>query len=261
MKKLSGILVLALLIGILALSGCGAPEPSPYDGRWIAVGAEAYGIQMPIGDLVSGEGFIIEVLGVGKAKIIVDGKESNQKWSGEGDQFILNIDGTETTGTVKGDVIAFENMLDTGATMFFAKEGTESANPELYNNTDELLQDFAENGGEIKYLPVQEDTLIGTWVSMGYSMAVEDPVEHDPELIGLSDIAQLMEVTFNEDKTMHLSFNNAAAVNDYNWHIEGNMMVIESGDIQYEIYYRSDGLIEVIFTNPESYMEIYCEKK
>ncbi|MFQ7844747.1 MAG: hypothetical protein ACLRHK_10660 [Coprococcus sp.] len=53
-KRLSYLLVVAVFVSMLSLSGCGGgggttkSEANPYEGKWVAVVAEAMGVQMPI---------------------------------------------------------------------------------------------------------------------------------------------------------------------------------------------------------------------
>ena len=136
-KQISILLVFVLLLG---LAGCGSAEPSALDGKWLAMGAEVMGLQMPVEDLMGGD-FYFEIQGQGKQTIHVQDKSEKNTWSLEGDQFTLNIRGADPcVGTLNGDVIIFENMLGTGATMIFAREGTEACDPALYNNMDVLLE-------------------------------------------------------------------------------------------------------------------------
>ena len=62
-KRLSYLLVVAVFVSMLSLSGCGGgggggttkSEANPYEGKWVAVVAEAMGVQLPIEECFEGD--------------------------------------------------------------------------------------------------------------------------------------------------------------------------------------------------------------
>ena len=142
MKKISYVLILAMLLGVFALSGCGGAEPSVLDGKWIGVGAEMMGIKIPVAEVFGGE-FSINILGQGKAEVMAGEVSERDKWTLEEGVFTLKMNGADCIGCWDEeypDVIVFENMLESGIDIIFAKEGSEAADPALYDNIDEILQ-------------------------------------------------------------------------------------------------------------------------
>ena len=137
MKK--RIAVLLVLILVLTMTACGAPEPTPLDGKWVAMAGEMMGIQVPIADVMGGD-FYFEILGEGKVTVTVDDKSEKDSWSLDGTQFTLNIRGADPcVGTWDGDMIVFDDMLGSGLTMIFGREGTDAADPANYGNVDDIM--------------------------------------------------------------------------------------------------------------------------
>ena len=137
MKK--RIAVLLILVLVLTMTACGAPEPTPLDGKWIAMAGEMMGIQVPIADVFGGD-FYFEILGEGKVTVTVDGTSEKDTWSLDGTQFTLNMKGADPcVGTWNRNVIVFEDMLGTGLTMIFGREGTSAADPANYGNVDDIM--------------------------------------------------------------------------------------------------------------------------
>ena len=60
-KRLSYLLVVAVFVSMICLigSGCGGgttkSEANPYEGKWVAVVAEAMGVQLPIEECFEGD--------------------------------------------------------------------------------------------------------------------------------------------------------------------------------------------------------------
>ena len=141
MKKWIGIvLVLAL---VLTMAACGgSSEPTAMDGKWIAMAGEMMGIQVPVKDVFGGD-FYFVIQGTGKAEVVVADVSEKDAWSLEGDQFTLEIRGADPcVGTLVGDTVVFENLMDTGLTIIFAREGTEACDPALYDNLDEIMEEL-----------------------------------------------------------------------------------------------------------------------
>ena len=102
-KRLSYLLVVAVFVSMLSLSGCGGgggttkSEANPYEGKWVAVVAEAMGVQLPI-----------------------------------------TIQGEEMVADVGENTFTFDDLMDMGLKVIFGKEGTDATNPENYLTEDEL---------------------------------------------------------------------------------------------------------------------------
>ena len=131
-KKLSLILVLAMLIGVFALAGCGGPEASPYDGKWVGVVMEIEGVIMPISDITD-QPCYLNILNAEELEAEMEGEMESCTWSVEGDQFTLTArDGVAVGTLVNENVVVFENMFNTGGSFVFARDGSAEADPAIY---------------------------------------------------------------------------------------------------------------------------------
>ena len=148
-KKLNLLFGLVLIISMIVLTGCGGSgetgEKNPYEGKWVAVSAQMMGMSVSI-DETFGGAFEFEVKNNGKVSFSVGDTTGNGKWSVEDDQFILSIEGEEMVGTIGEDIISFDDMLEMGVKVIFAKDGTDAMDPALY-------------------LTEEESAVVGEWVA------------------------------------------------------------------------------------------------
>ncbi|MEG0662571.1 MAG: hypothetical protein RR472_04770 [Anaerovoracaceae bacterium] len=125
MKKNKKLLVLFVVLALLmtGIVGCGGKaENSKYEGKWIATYAEAYGLTVEVKEIM-GDDMRMELKGGGKMTMDVSGQSGSGKWSVEGDQFTLDVDGVTSTGTITETTLVFEDMLGMGVKFTFEKEG------------------------------------------------------------------------------------------------------------------------------------------
>lgn len=136
---------LMVVLCIFTLAGCGGGgrADSEYEGKYISVMGEALGVTMTGEDI---EGFSLELLSGGKGNMAIDGDSESIKWTNDDTNITLEISGQEVVGELGTDTIKFENLLDMGLDLTFAKEGTDAANPE-------------------NYLPEEDKFMIGKWKS------------------------------------------------------------------------------------------------
>ena len=112
--------VLLILSMLLSLAACGGEE-DPNAGKYIGVSAAVGGFSMPMSDIYAGETWI-ELKSGGKGTIMLDGDDYKIKWSLEGDEFTLTVQGVDSVGTLKsGDIVI--DLMDMGCVMTFEKEG------------------------------------------------------------------------------------------------------------------------------------------
>ena len=139
-KKLNLLFGLVLIISMIILTGCGGSgkteEKNPYEGKWVAVSAQMMGMSVSI-DETFGGAFEFEVKNNGKVSFSVGDTTGNGKWSVEDNQFILSIEGEEMVGIIGKDIISFDNMLEMGVKVIFAKDGTDAMDPALYLTEEE----------------------------------------------------------------------------------------------------------------------------
>ncbi|MEG0157157.1 MAG: hypothetical protein RR661_05860, partial [Anaerovoracaceae bacterium] len=72
---------------------------------------------------IMGDDMRMELKGGGKMTMDVSGQSGSGKWSVEGDQFTLDVDGVTSTGTITETTLVFEDMLGMGVKFTFEKEG------------------------------------------------------------------------------------------------------------------------------------------
>ena len=120
MKRLLAILL--ILAMLLSLTACGgSAEEDPNAGKYIGISAAVGGFSMPMSDIYSGETWI-ELKSGGKGTIMLDGDDFKIKWSLEGEEFTLTVQGVDSVGTLSGGDIVID-LMDMGCVMTFEKEG------------------------------------------------------------------------------------------------------------------------------------------
>ncbi len=159
MKKFLSIIVVCIFA--FSLSSCGgggssggqAESESPYAGKYIAVAGEALGVTLT-GDEV--DGFSLNLESNGKGTMTVNDDSGKCTWTADDTTLTIKVEGEEIVGTLGQDTITFDDMLNMGMKLIFAKEGTDAANPE-------------------NYLPEKEKNMLGVWKSN----KVTDVLKHD----------------------------------------------------------------------------------
>lgn len=125
-KRKIGILSLVIcFVAVMLLTACGGSggEPSPYSGKWIAVTGEMKGVRLPIGKLYK-NGFDFTLKDNGKVDMNADGTTGTGKWTVEDDVLLLEISGEKFSGPITQETALLEDVLGSGVTVAFAKEGS-----------------------------------------------------------------------------------------------------------------------------------------
>lgn len=232
MKKIIknfGVVILSLMLCMLSACGGGGNSDEKYVGKYVSVAGEAMGVTLT-GEEISG--FDIELKEDGKAVLTVDGDEQNFKWKNDGESIVISGGDNEMTGVVDGDTIVFDNMLDAGLKVTFAKEGTDAANPE-------------------NYMSAEEKNMIGVWQSSNVTDILGDPVE---------DVAgDALKLEFNSDHTMGVYFDGGDCVTE-KWSLVGDWGSIE-GDDSYINWDITDDGISVNYIIGDEYYVFSCQKQ
>lgn len=233
MKKMFKMSMLAGVMAVmcmLAACGGGGNADAAYVGKWVSVAGEAMGLTLT-GDDISG--FALELKEGGKAVLTVEGESDNVKWKNEGNTITITASGTDMTATVENNTMVFNNMLNMGMDLTFAKEGTEAANSE-------------------NYLPEAEKNMIGTWQSDSVTDVLGDPVDaYAPDALQL---------TFSGDHTMNITLD-GETVSGKKWSLLGDdwgSVDDESVNMNWDI--EADG-IDVNYTIDDEYYVFHCVKK
>ena len=184
-KKLNLLFGLVLIISMIALIGCGGSgktgEKNPYEGKWVAVSAQMMGMSVSI-DETFGGAFEFEVKNNGKVSFSVGDTTGNGKWSVEDNQFILSIEGEEMVGIIGKDIISFDNMLEMGVKVIFAKDGTDAMDPALY-------------------LTEEENAVIGEWAAESVEELLGDGPQTSME--GVDNINDALRLDFKSDRNVN----------------------------------------------------------
>ena len=98
MKKLIALLLaLAMLV---TLSACGGKKTSDPDlGKYIGTTVEVLGQVMPISDIYDGENYV-ELKSGGKYAMMLDGDTFEGKWTRDGKNIVIKIEGNDSPGTL-----------------------------------------------------------------------------------------------------------------------------------------------------------------
>ena len=119
MKKILTLLLSVAML--LTLAACGGGEPDPNAGMYLGVSGEMSGITLTMEELFPGESYL-ELKDGGKADLVLEGDKIPGKWTLEGEDFNLVVEGEDCPGTLKDGVITFD-FAGSGITLVFAKDG------------------------------------------------------------------------------------------------------------------------------------------
>ncbi|MDO4793086.1 MAG: hypothetical protein Q3993_02810 [Filifactor alocis] len=226
-----------LTICALFLSACGGVKSTPYDGKWIAVSAEAMGMQMNGEEAFDGE-FSFEINGTGKLKLIIDNEEYSTSWAEKDGKVVIDAEGEEMVGTPGDNIITFENVLGQGMKVIFAKEGTDAMNPE-------------------NYLSEEVKAMIGSWKTE----SVKDVLGQElSEVEGFKNINEALLMDFKGDGTVDVTFL-GESLGTLPWSFAIGMGTIDTD--KYTILFEelADGKVKLSISNAEMYYDFICVKQ
>ncbi|WP_461821137.1 hypothetical protein [Blautia stercoris] len=197
-KSIRYLLSVILVVSMLSLIGCGgggkAAKKNPYEGKWIAVVAEALGTQMPIEECFEGD-VNLEIEHSGKVKFTIDNDKGTGKLAKKDEKTVLKIEGEEMSVTLDGDTLTLDDLLGQGVNIIFGREGTDATNPENYLSEDELA-------------------VIGEWYSENVKELLDE--EAQTTLDGVDNINDAMRLNFAKDRTVQVIYK-GAELGTYPW--------------------------------------------
>lgn len=218
--------ILLLAIGIF-VCGCGAKEPSPYEGTYHSMKVEVEGYSV-LGESASGATIVLGAKG--KGTITIQDETTEMTWTENNRNLSLKETEKEYSATVTENTICFEDFMGQGVKVTFGKAGTEAEKISFY---------FSE----------EEKEMIGTWKSV----SVQDVFGLDAS----EDVAaDGMVVEVREDKTAVITRNGdviGTSVWDY---YEGTGYV--DLDVTWEM---KDGKMIVDYYPGEDWYTYTCEKE
>lgn len=230
-KYLNFVGVIVMLCAALMLTACGGGgrADAEYEGKYISVAGEAMGVTLT-GEEISG--FALELESGGKGTMTVYDDSESINWTNDDTNITIEVSGTEIVGTIGEDTITFDNLLDTGMNLTFAKEGSEAAKPE---NT----------------LPDAEKNMLGVWQSNTVTDVLDDPVE------GMTGDELKME--FAADHTVQVTFK-GNDLGSYGWSLLGDWGSIDSDEISISWSIGDNELI-VDYSEGDDYFIFNCTKQ
>ncbi len=233
MKRIQTRAVLLLLTDALLLSlvGCGGSKvraDAELEGKYVAVAGEALGMTLSIDEL---DEFAVELNSGGKASMTIDGKTHSVKWQNDDATVTITVEGEELVGSRSQDSFSLEDLLGSGVTVTFAKEGTAAADP-------------------AQYMPKNDKFLLGQWRSTQVTDVLGDPVDD------MADDALSME--FFKDHTVRVTLA-GEQLGPYVWSNLGDWGSLDDADINLNWDITAEG-IEVSYSSADDYYIFTCPK-
>ena len=217
MKRLLAILL--ILAMLLSLTACGGEE-DPNAGKYIGVSAALGGFSMPMSDIYPGETWI-ELKSGGKGTIMLDGDDFKLKWSLEGEDITVTVEGVDSVGTLKSGNIVID-LMNMGCMMTFEREGgsiaDKIANMTTYNDAGywELIRI---TGADADSTVSEEDMILLKRMGMGmYLNLLEDGT-------GVLFIEEELPVTW-VDGTVNFTGDNLSI----NYTLEGDILTLDMSE-------------------------------
>ena len=240
-KSIRYLLSVILVVSMLSLIGCGgggkAAKKNPYEGKWIAVVAEALGTQMPIEECFEGD-VNLEIEHSGKVKFTIDNDKGTGKLAKKDEKTVLKIEGEEMSVTLDGDTLTLDDVLGQGVNIIFGREGTDATNPENDLTEDELA-------------------LIGDW----HSETVEELLGDGPQttMDGVDNINDALRLTFAKDYTVKVVYK-GQEMGTFKWSLVYGLCNVESENPSVYVATNEDGSLNVDYSDDEDFLTFKCVK-
>jgi len=204
-------------------------EKGGIEGAYIPVVGEMFGVAL-VGEEL--EGFSLELQKGGKGKMAVDGSSANAKWKDNGDGTLtVTVEGKDMTASIGEDCLVFDDLLEMGLKLTFAKEGTPAADPALY-------------------LPESDKKLIGDWQSVSVVDIIGDPVDSSEMT------ADALQMSFKGDHTLD-GVIAGEEFKGYKWSNMGDYGSVDEEDQNISWKPKDDGL-EVDFKYKDEFYTFFC---
>ena len=149
MKKLSALLMTLTLALALCACGGGDTASDPNLGRYDADQINIMGWS-DFSSLFEGENYL-ELKANGKGSVKLAGESGSLKWTLDGENITITIEGVDSSGTLKDGVITLDDLFNMGCAATFVKEGaTASSTDSNDSGSDSSTADDAATGGTAK---------------------------------------------------------------------------------------------------------------
>lgn len=232
MKKIVSVVIICLLL--VSLVACGESTPSKYEGKYVCVAAEIWGVALDSDDMAD---VSLELNAGGSGKFTSGDETDDIKWSEKDGKLIITADGIENSTTLGDDTVTIDDYCGIGAKYVFAREGSAAADPSLYITLSE-----------------EEEAMVGDWKSY----AVEDVLGDD-----LSDeyYADAIELKIEKDHTYTLIVTGEEFENG-TWNSLGTWGYGENSEHETSWTLEENGEIKLssILNEEDGYVYYTCKK-
>lgn len=155
----------------------------PGTGEWEGVQAEMFGISMDIADVYP-DGFSIVLKDGGKCSVTVGSKTSSGKWSLDGKNVSISAGGVDLSGTLSGNTLRLDDVMDSGVLLVFRKAGT-SGNTIGFTTTEPVFTEPVFTEPAVSGLPDFADVRADWWNGEWYGWwAITEGTDGYAELTG-----------------------------------------------------------------------------
>ncbi|MDR0489770.1 MAG: hypothetical protein LBH28_00790 [Oscillospiraceae bacterium] len=168
MKKIISLLFFTVLL--TSLAACGGKDNAKNDpnlGLWVATTAEIFGESVDA-SIAFENGFTIELKSGGKCALNVDGEKGDSTWTLKDGVFaIKGNDFTEMSGTLANGKLTLVDLMGSGMTLIFYKEGSSSGAASTNAATGaigDMLGEYVCTGWEVG--GVRTDDGAGEWLKL-----------------------------------------------------------------------------------------------
>lgn len=241
MKKKNILLTILSMMMTMLLVACGGSsggaEKNPYEGKWIAVSAQALGTSMSIEEAF-GDTFEFDLKNGGSVTFTVGDDSGKGKWAVKDKTFTLEIEGEKMEGKIEENTITFDDMLGMGLVVIFAKEGTDAANPDLY-------------------MTKEEAGIIGTWKAE----SVEELLGDGPKtsMDGVATIQDAMQLEFKGDRTVSVLYKSEKK-GDFKWSQALGYFLIDTDEPSISLTLKDEQHLDVVYSSGDDYYTFHCVK-
>ena len=136
------------------------------------------------------------------------------------------------------DIISFDNMLEMGVKVIFAKDGTDAMDPALY-------------------LTEEENAVIGEWAAESVEELLGDGPQTSME--GVDNINDALRLDFKSDRNVTVIYK-GEKIGTFPWSVALGYCSIESENPSLIVMINDDGTLKVDYSDDDDYYTFHCVK-
>lgn len=141
-------------------------------------------------------------------------------------------------GTIGEDNISFDDMLEMGVKVIFAKDGTDAMDPALY-------------------LTEEESAVVGEWVAESVEELLGDGPQTSME--GVDNINDALRLNIKADRNVTVIYK-GEEIGTFPWSVALGYCTIESDNPSLSVMINDDGTLDVDYSDDEDYYTFHCVK-